>query len=170
MRPRISWLAVGAIGTLLVLSPVARGQEEKVSPDKAPKPVVEAVKARFKDAALTAAGGETEKGKTVYEVTLKDKGQSIDVTLTPQGEILLIEREITRKDLPKTVAKALADKYPKAVYKIVETITKVEKKRETLAYYEVLLVTAGKQALEVQVSAEGKILNEEKKGPGEEIK
>ena len=92
------------------------------------------------------------------------------MTLTPEGEILLIEKEITRKDLPKPVAKVLAGKYPKAVYKIVEEIFKVEKKRETLAYYEVLLATAGKQALEVQISAEGKILSEEKKGPGEEEK
>ncbi|MEK7404366.1 MAG: PepSY-like domain-containing protein [Acidobacteriota bacterium] len=170
MRPQITWLAVGSIGTLLVLSPVARGQEAKVSLEKAPKSVIEAVKVRFKDAALTGASSETEESKTVYEVTIKDKGQNIDVTLTPEGEILLIEREITRKDLPKAVAKALADKYPKAVYKIVEEIIKVEKKRETLAYYEVLLVTAGKQALEVQVSAEGKILNEEKKGSGQEEK
>jgi hypothetical protein len=65
--------------------------------------------------------------------------------------------------LPRAVARALEAKYPRATYRIVEEIIKVEKKEEKLAYYEVLLVTADKKALEVQVTAAGKIVNEEKK-------
>jgi len=155
-----------ALGVILILVAVARGGEEKVPPDKAPKAVMEAVKARFKDAEVTGAGKELEEGKPVYEVTIKHQGQHIDVTLTPEGAILSIEKEITAKELPRAVRKALRGKYPKATYKIVEEIIKVQKKEEKLAYYELLLVTAEKATLEVQVTAEGKIVNEEKKGPG----
>jgi len=157
-----------ALGVILILVAVARGGEEKVPADKVPKPVMEAVKARFQGAKVTGAGRETEEGKPVYEVTIKHKGQQIDVTLTPEGAILAIEKEITAKELPRAVRKALRGKYPKAMYKIVEEIIKVQKKEEKLAYYELLLVTADKQALEVQVTAEGKIVNEEKKSLGKE--
>jgi uncharacterized membrane protein YkoI len=163
MRRPITWLGAGTVSALLILVAAAHGDEEKVALDKVPKPVMEAVEARFKDAKATGAGKETENGKLVYEVTIQHKGQKIDVTLIPEGEILMIEREIAAKDLPQAVAKTLEDKYPKATYKIVEEIIKVEKKKEKLAYYEVLLVTADNKALEVQVTAKGKVVNEEKK-------
>ena len=163
MRRPITWLSAGMATVLLILVPVAHADEEKVALDKVPMPVREAVKVRFKDAKVTGAGKETEDGKLVYEITMKDKGRNIDVTLTPEGAIVLIEKEIARKDLPKPVAKALDEKYPNATYKIVEQVIKVENKEEKLAYYEVLLVTAQKQALEVQVAVDGKILKEEKK-------
>ena len=168
MRRAVTWLGLGMAAVLLLSVVVARGDEEKVPLDKVPKPVVEAVKARFKNAEVTGASRETEKGQVVYEVTIKDRGQNIDVTLTPQGEILLIEKEIAARDLPRAAARALEGKYPRATYKIVEEIVKVEKKQERLAYYEVLLVTAGKETLEVLVTPEGKIVKEEKKKPGED--
>jgi uncharacterized membrane protein YkoI len=163
MSRLIIWLGAGTVAALLVLVAVAHGDEEKVALDKLPKVVMEAVKARFKDATATGASTETENGKLVYEVTIQHMGHKIDVTLIPEGEILMIEREIAAKNLPRAVAKTLEDKYPKATYKIVEEIIKVAKKEEKLAYYEVLLVTADNKALEVQVTAEGKVVNEEKK-------
>lgn len=170
MRRPIPWFGGGAALVLLVVATAAMGGEEKVALDKVPRPILDAVKARFKDAQVTEAAKETEDGKTVFEVTIKLKGQNIDVTLTPEGEIMMIEKEIAARDLPRAVAKALEDKYPKATYKIVEEINKVEKKVEKLAYYEVLLVTPDKKALEVQVTVEGKIINEEKKGAAKDEK
>jgi hypothetical protein len=96
-------------------------------------------------------------------VTVKDQGAKIDVTVTPEGTITLLEKEIAAKDLPKAVVKTLEDKYPKATYQTIEEVTKVENKSDKLAYYEVLLVTAQKKKLEVQVDASGKIINEEDK-------
>jgi len=168
MRRPVTWLGIGIASVLLVFVAGARGDEEKVSLDKVPGPVVEAVKARFANATVTGASKEKEKGRVVYEVTIKDKGQNIDVTVTPQGEILLIEKEIAARDLPRAVARALEGKYPRATYKIVEEIVEVAKKQERLAYYEVLLVTAGKETLEVLVTPEGRIVKEEKKKPGED--
>ncbi len=157
MRRPITWTGI----VFLIWASVAYTQEERVPLDKVPKPVMEAVKARFNDADVTGASKETEDGKLVYEVTIKLKGQNIDVTVTPQGETLVVEKEIATGDLPKAVTKVLEDKYPKATYKIVEEITKVEKNEEKLAFYEVLLVTAEENALEVEVTAEGRIVNEE---------
>ena len=72
-----------------------------------------------------------------------------------------LEKEIADKDLPKVVARALEDKHPKATHKTVEEIVKVEKKEEKPAYYEVKLKTAKKKSVEVQVTADGKIVKEE---------
>ncbi len=163
MRRRIYWIGAAMAALLVIPAAAAQAGEEKVALDKVPRPVAEAVKARFKDAKVTGAAKETVDGKTVFEITIQDHGRNVDVTLHPDGELALIEREITRNELPQPAGSALSNKYPKATYKIVEEITKVEKKRETLAYYEVLLVTAQKQALEVQVAADGKILQEERK-------
>jgi uncharacterized membrane protein YkoI len=141
----------------------ARADEEKVDLDKVPKAVTDAVKARFPDAEVKGASKETENGKTIYELEIKNKKDEIDVELTPDGDITSIEKEIDAKDLPKAVAKAVEDKYPKSELDEVEEVTKVEKKAEKLAFYEMLVKTADKKLVEVQVDPDGKILNEEKK-------
>jgi hypothetical protein len=166
-----SLLAAVLAGLVLGLSPtVAVAQEESVPLDKVPKAVLDTFKARFKDAKPTGASRELADGKLVYEVTFKEKGMNVDVTLSADGTLLMIEREITRKALPKAAATALEGKYPKAEYKIVEEIIKVEGKKETLQHYEVLLTTADKKALEVQVTAGGKIVNVEDKSKEKEKK
>jgi len=161
MRSWATWLGAGVL-TLFVLVETGHPGEQKVNLDKVPKPVLKSVTARFKDAKVTGASTEKDGDKIVYEISVSQGGKNIDVTVTPQGAIILIEKEIDAKDLPKPVAKALASKYPKAIYKIVEEVTKVEGKQETFQYYEVALVTADKKALEVQLAADGKILKEEK--------
>jgi hypothetical protein len=157
-------LAVGLFGAVAGV----RGDEEKVPLDKLPKAIKEAVKKRFPKADLVSAGKEKEGGKTVYEVTLKEAGLNIDVTATPDGTITTIEKQIKEKDLPEKVSAALAKKYPRATYKIIEEVWKVKGGKETMEYYEALLVTAEKKKLEVTVTAEGKITKEEDKSKEKE--
>ncbi|HEY7428954.1 MAG TPA: PepSY-like domain-containing protein [Gemmataceae bacterium] len=133
-------------------------KEEKVPLDKVPKAALDAVKAKFKDAELVGAQKENENGKLVYEINLKHKGQTIEVTVTPDGKIVSIEKTIAAKDLPKAVAEAIESKYPKAAIKKAEEVTEGGKTN-----YEVLLVTADKKAVEVVLDPAGKILKEEKK-------
>ena len=83
-------LAGCVVFALVVLG--VRADEEKVPLDKVPKAVIDAVKKRFPKAKLVEAAKETEGGKTEYEVTIKDGDTKIDVTLTPEGKITLIER------------------------------------------------------------------------------
>ncbi|HET6575849.1 MAG TPA: PepSY-like domain-containing protein [Fimbriiglobus sp.] len=164
MRRLMTGLGVAALFTLAAAVPA--GDEEKVTLDKVPGPVLTTVKARFPGAKLTGASKEKEKDKWVYEVSLTEKGKdkNVDVTLTPEGELLTIERALGAKALPKAVAKAIEDKYPRPTYKNAEEVIKVEKQEEKLAYYEVLLVTHDKKrTMEVQVTAAGKIVAEEEK-------
>lgn len=149
---------------LLAMAPsLVRADEENVPLDKLPKPVVDAVKQRFPKAELVKASKEVENGKTEYEVTVKDNGVKIDVTLTPEGKITGLEKELAVKDLPKAVRDALEVKYPKADYKSAEEIVEVKNGKEVLESYEVVLVTADKKKLEVVVSPEGKITKTEQK-------
>lgn len=134
-----------------------RAGEEKVALDKLPKAVGAAVAKRFPKAELIEAAKETVGDKVEYEVTVKDGGTKIDVTLTPDGKVTVIEKAIAAKDLPKAVSDALDAKYAKAKYTTVEEVTKVKDGKEALAYYEVLLVTQEKKTLEVEVTGDGKI-------------
>ncbi len=150
-------LSLGA--AVLVLAAVVRADEEKVPLDKLPKAVVAAVKAKFPRAELVSAAKEKEDGKTVFEVNIKNGGQTIEVTLTPEGKIVSLEKEIRALDLPKVVADALQAKYPRATIKKTEEITKGDK----LTAYEMLIITADKKTLEVTFDPQGKFLEEEKK-------
>ena len=160
MRLMRGWLAMSVVvGVLSGMAAAAdEAKEEKVPLDKVPKAVLKAVKGKFKGAKLVSAEKETADGKVVYEINLKVKDQTIEVSATPDGKIVSIEKTITLKDLPKPVAEALKSKYPKADIKIVEEILQGEK-----VSYEVLLVTADKKTLEVVFDPKGKILEEEKK-------
>jgi uncharacterized membrane protein YkoI len=161
MRSTITALGIVTLLGLCLVSAMA--DEEKVPLDKVPKVVLEAIKTRFSGADLVGATKELENGKTVYEISFKHKGSNYDVIVTPEGTITLIEKEIAAKDLPKVVAKAVEDKYPKATWKKTEEVIKVENKVEKLAYYEVLLVTTDKKMLEIEIDPSGKIIKQEKK-------
>ena len=100
-----------AVALLVLVAPV-RADEEKVPLDKVPKPVLEAAKKRFPKAEVVGVSKETEKDKTVYEVELKENGKTIDVTLTPEGVITTIEKQIDAKDLPKAVTVAAGEEVP----------------------------------------------------------
>lgn len=161
MRALVIGGCVCALLGLLVLTAGGRadeGKEEKVPLDKLPKAVTDAVKAKFEGCELVSAEKEKADGKEVYEVAIKHKGSKIEVTLTPEGKILSTEKEIDAKDLPKEVAKALEDKYPKATIKLAEEETKDDK-----VTYEVLIVTADKKTIEVVLDPKGKIVKEEEK-------
>lgn len=149
---------------VLAAAVVARADEEKVPLDKLPKAVVAAVKARFPKAEMTeGAKEEDDQKKTVYEVTLKEGGKNIDVTLTPEGVITAIEKEIAVTDLPKAVADGIEAKYPKGAVKFAEEVIKVTDGKEALAYYEARVETADKKTVEVEVAADGKVLKTEDK-------
>jgi uncharacterized membrane protein YkoI len=158
MRRLVSWCVAAALLGLLVLAAGTRADEEKVPLDKVPRPVIDAVKAKFPAGKIVGASTEKEEGSLVYEVTLKQKGRNIDVTVKPDGTIVCVEKEIKVKELPGAVRAALKSKYAGATYKMVEEVT-----RDKKVSYEVLLVTADKKTLEVVFDARGKVLKVEKK-------
>jgi hypothetical protein len=151
---------------LFVLGALARADEEKLDLDKVPKPVMDAVKAKFPGAKLTGAAKETEGGKTIFEVAFTYKGHKYEVECSPDGKFVAIDKEIEAKDLPKAVAKALQEKYPNAKYNVIEEVTKDDK----IAEYEIDLTTADKKSVEVVFDPSGKLLKEEKKEKKEDKK
>ena len=153
------------VAALAGLGFAARADEEKVPLDKLPKAISRAVKKRFPKGEMKEAAKETENGKTVYEVTVKDDGHSIDASFTAEGKLIGLEKEIEAKDLPKAVADALAAKYPGAKHKRVEEVIKVTDGKESLEYYEVLVETADGKKVEAEVTADGTVKKtEDKKG------
>ena len=146
-----------ALLVCLVVGSLARADEEKLPLDKLPAKVKEAVKAKFPDAELVSAEKEKEDGKIVFEVAIKNKGQNIEVTLTEEGKIVSIEKEITVKQLPPAVAEAFEKKYPKATVAKVEEVSEGEKTKFEL------LITVGGKKLEVTFDPQGKFLEEEDK-------
>ena len=129
-----------------------------------PKPVLDAARGRFKDAKYVGAAKEkNEAGEWMYEVSLSQKGMNIDMTITPAGTITLIEKQIARKDLPPALADTLAGRYPKAKYQIVEQVYTVADGKETLAYYEAVVLDPRKQSWAVELALDGKVRKIENK-------
>jgi uncharacterized membrane protein YkoI len=156
MKTRLGWLAGVLLLALLVAGIRA---EEKVPLDKLPKAVTDAVKAKFPRAALVSASTEKEDGKTVYEVAIKDGRYAIDVSVSSEGKILSIEKEIPAKEVPKVVADAFEARYAKVTPRKIEEVSKGDK----VVFYEFLITGPDKKDKEVMIDPSGKILDDEKK-------
>ena len=158
MRDVLTRFAAGTALGLLVLTASHPAWAERLPLHMVPKPVLDAVAARFNNARIASADKDRGHQGFVYEVTIRHEGKNVDVTVTPEGVILLIKREIAAADLPAPITRALETTYPKATYEAVEAVTTVNGHQETLAYYEVDLVTAQRKLVEVRVSPDGRIL------------
>jgi hypothetical protein len=133
----------------------SRADEEKIPVKELPKVVRDAARAKFPRAEIVGAAREKEDGKTTYEVMFKQAGRSIDATLSQDGKILEVEREIDDADLPRAVKKAIAARFPGARIAKVEQLIEGE---DGPSRYEIAITT------EVVLDANGKF----KKGGNEE--
>jgi uncharacterized membrane protein YkoI len=147
--------AIAALG-LIVVATSARAGDEKVALDQVPKPVMDTAKTKYPGAQITAAVKEVEDGKTTYELTLKYKGDSIDLVIKPDGTLVAIEKLLDAKDLPKPVTAAINAKYPGASIKKAEELT-----QEGVVSYEVSITTADKKSVGLTLDPQGKILEVE---------
>ena len=170
MRKSICVAVVAAAVGASALTRGAWAGEESIPLDKLPKVVVEAVKKRFPKATMTEAAKETDGDKVEFEVTLKDGATKVDVMLSPDGKITVIEKVIAARTLPKAVTAAIDAKFPKAIFKTAEEVIKVTDGKEALDFYEVLLTDANKKDWEVKVTAAGKITETEDKSAEKEEK
>jgi Putative beta-lactamase-inhibitor-like, PepSY-like len=156
-----------AVAAMVVLTgTMLRAEEEKVALDKLPAAVVKAIKAKYPKAELVAAEAGEEDGKKQFEVDIKNGEHELELTLSPGGKILVVERVIAAKDLPKVVEDALEAKYPKAKIEKVEEVSKDDK----VASYDITVVTADKKKVEAEFDVKGKFIDEEKPEKSEEKK
>jgi hypothetical protein len=154
---RTTWLVAVISLTLGVVTLALHADEVAVPLDKVPKAVLDAVKTRFPQGALTEASKETEGDKVSYEVSVKLAGKNIDVTLTPAGAIMLIEKEIASADVPAAVKTTITREYPNQKFDLVEEVIKVADGKETLQYYEYHGKSADGKEVEVEVLPDGKV-------------
>lgn len=139
----------------------ARGEEVEIAPDRLPKAVMDAVKAEFPGATIRGASKETEDGKTVFEVEMKQDGRNTDAVFQENGTLVVVEAEVRAETLPAPVKTALDAKYPGAKIRLVESVKKGPQLKAEADFYEAHLTTADKKSVEVQVNPQGKILNTE---------
>lgn len=98
-----------------------------------PRAVMETVKRKFPDARLQSASRGVDDNKPFYDVFIKVREQNIWLTCDPVGTLLIVDREIPHKDLPKPVSDALMKKYPKAIVRSVNEITEGKEKSYDIA-------------------------------------
>jgi hypothetical protein len=155
-------LAAGLFLTAMALTAVAR-EDDKLTFDKLPKAVQDAVKTKYPKAEVLHATKETEGGKTSYEVSMMLQGKGLDVTFSPTGEVEVVEKEIDAKDLPAKVRAPLDKKYPKASFKKVEEISKAVGGKMVVDVYEILFTTADKKTVEMTIKPDGTVTEDKEK-------
>ena len=166
MRRIFSGLGVSAMFGLVLMAATARSggeKAEKITQDKLPKKVLDAVKSWFPEPEFSSITKETTDGKVVYDLEFKYKGRKYEMDIKEDGTVLEIEKEVALKDLPEAAAKALKAKHAKATIKDVMEVNLVTGKNLKLDHYEVVLEMDGK-TFEVTVTPDGK---EVARGPTE---
>lgn len=148
---------------LVVSAPAADDKAEKLTLDKIPKAVRDAVNNRFPGAEATSITKETVDGKVVYDIELKQKGRKHEMDIQEDGTVLEVEHEMALKDVPAALAKTIEAKFPKATIKDIMEVNFVKDKKETPDHYEVTIETADKKPVEVLISLDGKSIKEEPK-------
>src|SRR5262249_39130788 len=155
MRSIFGGLGVGVLFGLVVAAAPAQTKEEKITVDKLPKKILDAVKSWFPEPEFTSLTKETTDGKVVYDLEFKYKGKKYEMDIKEDGTVLEIEKEVAPKDVPEAVSKALKAKYPKATVKEVMEVNLVNGKDLKLDHYEVILDIDG-LTMEVTVTPDGK--------------
>jgi uncharacterized membrane protein YkoI len=150
-------VVVGLV-VLMSLAQAADKKEEKITADKVPQKVMDAVKARFARPEFVSITKETDNGKVVYDLEFKFEGRKYEMDVEENGTVLEVEKEVFLKDVPKAVLKVIEEKYPKSTVKEVMEVNLVKDNKEKPDHYEVTIETADKKTIEIEVSLDGKIL------------
>ena len=163
MIRRIHVAVVAAVAVVFACGLTVWAQEKQDKPkdlDKIPKAVMDALKAKFPKAEIRKWTKEKEGDDVVYDIEFTENGRACEADIKENGTFINYEKAIAAKDLPAAVTKAINAKFPKATLKEIMEETEVKGKEEKLSAYEVVLV-AGDKTVEIRLSPEGKILEEE---------
>jgi hypothetical protein len=143
-----------------------QAEEKKVQKSAVPKPVLDAVAAKYPHARMGGFESSVEEGKTLYEVELADGGSKMDVELTADGKIVGEESVIKPAEVPPAVQAGLAaSKYRGWKVEKIEKVVKDEKAADPSFEY---VVSSGKKKLEVVLDRNGKVTKEEDKSKGKD--
>ncbi len=160
----------GVFATVLVavsvlVAPDAHAQvTDTLSLEQIPSQVMDALMARFPQAEIHLWTREEEDEIVIYDIEFTQQGRKFEADIKEGGTIHNWEREITADDLPEVVKAVVENRYAESVLKEIMAITAVTEGTEALEGYEIVLVTADEQEIEVTVAPDGTILEED---PGE---
>src|SRR5262245_11895463 len=155
------FIAVSAIALTWFIGTRELGaQEETVPPDKIPRAVMDALRAKFPAAKIDKCTKAKEGEDVVYDIEFKQEARKCEADIKENGTYINYEKAIQATVLPKTVRDAIEKRYPKATLTEIMEETEVMGKDEKLSAFEVVLVTADKKDVEVRLSPDGKILED----------
>lgn len=150
---------LSVLGILLLSANIASADETRIARSSVPKPVLDAVVAKYPKAKMLEFSRETEEHGTVYEVKLEASGARVEVEVSPEGAILEEERVISPADLPSAVKAALLrSRYAKAKVERAEKVTATADPEHPT--YELEVVLDAKRS-ELVFSADGRLLRVE---------
>ncbi len=151
-----------AIGiSAIIAASSAAGAEFVISLERLPKQVSEAVKGKFPMAEVIEVSEKTD-DEVVYEVTVRDNGKKIDVTIDADGDIESLEREIDGSELPKVVREAIAKTHSDKTIEIAEAVYEIEDGKEELDFYEAQLKAKDGKQTEAMIKADGTFIEADK--------
>lgn len=122
-------------------------RDEKIGDMEVPSVVKEA-------ADKAVPGAKWESADVTYQLEGKDgKGRTVTIELESDGDVVEIETEISEREVPSAVMKALKAKYPKFS---IATILELKHEGKVSGYQFEGKRPSGKEEVTILVSADGK--------------
>jgi uncharacterized membrane protein YkoI len=129
-------------------------EDTKIKRSDLPAPVQQAIGQISQGAKIVGYAKEVENGKTFYEIEMKTRNLTKDVTLDDAGKTVAVEQEVTFASLPPAVKDGITKAAGTAKIVKVESITK----GSTMTYEAAL---KGGKVKEIVVDKDGKLISKE---------
>ena len=149
IRSGLALYQMAALFAVIVFQVVAR-QVEFAS---VPSPVAAAVEERFPGASWRRVKTEDKGDRIIHEVTVRSGGEMIEVAVTPEGQIVEVERQINPARAPAAVRDALASNYPAAVVRRFEEVSR----GDAVVAYEVVFDATRRHPTKVTFDTTGRV-------------
>ena len=133
----------------------AYAQHKEYTSKDMPAAVLEAFNKTYPNSEAVGYDIEKENGSRFYEIESREGSIRRDILFNEDGTIQEVEESMNVSDLSQNAVNSIKEKYPGSKIIKAETITKG---KET--FYEVIVKTK-KKKYEVQVRADGTIINDE---------
>ena len=157
-RRGMRFMTVAGFLAVLGLASGTRAQEEKIPLHRVPKAVLTSAKARFPGAEIKKASKETADGEPVFVLGMKHQRHDMDMTIKVDGTVVLVETDVTAKEVPKVVLQAIQQSYPGATVRGAESVYKGPEVKKKADYYQFYLLTASETPALLKVDPDGKVL------------
>jgi len=117
-----------------------------------PASIQEAGRRQLPQGRITGGEKEYQGGKLRWEVKMNHQGRDYEFVFTPEGELVMSEKELMRNEAPAGVVEAALQSLPGSTFKSIELITEGGKE-----FYHVKVIQQG-ASCKVIVGTDGAIL------------